>query len=80
MEGSADFQTGFNLVLCYYALGDKERMRRGFTRLLSVRQLGMDSEELDESTDAVDDGLQQALRERQKVANKQAVGNRLAES
>ena len=38
MEGSADPQTGFNLLLCYYALGDKSRMRQGFTRLLSVRQ------------------------------------------
>ena len=38
MEGSADLQTGFNLLLCYYALGDKARMRQGFTRLLSVRQ------------------------------------------
>jgi len=71
MEGSADLQTGFNLVLCYYALGDKERMRRGFTRLLSVRQLGMDSDELDDSSNEVlDDGLQQALRERQKVAHR----------
>ena len=40
MEGSADLQTGFNLLLCYYALGDKARMRQGFTRLLSVRQPG----------------------------------------
>ena len=38
MEGSADPQTGFNLLLCYYALGDKSRMRQGFARLLSVRQ------------------------------------------
>lgn len=32
----ADFQTGFNLVVCYYALGDADRMRKGFTKLLSI--------------------------------------------
>jgi len=73
MEGAPDLQTGFNLVLCYYALGDKERMRKGFSRLLSVRQIGMDAEEL-ESTGMEEvleeDGLKQALRERQKQTNK----------
>ena len=48
MEGAPDLQTGFNLVLCYYALGDKERMRKGFSRLLSVRQVGVDSDELEQ--------------------------------
>ena len=32
----ADFQTGFNLIVCYYALGDEEKMRKGFSRLLSI--------------------------------------------
>lgn len=30
-----DFPTAFNLILCYYALGERERMRRGFEMLLS---------------------------------------------
>ena len=47
MELSPDLQTGFNLILCYYALGDRERQRRGFTRLLSVRQLADDAEEME---------------------------------
>ncbi len=51
MEGSADLQTGFNLVLCYYALGDKDRQRRGFTRFLSVRHIEMD-DELDDGEQA----------------------------
>ena len=55
MEGSADLQTGFNLVLCYYALGDKERQRRGFTRLLSVRHGDM-QDEIDDSEQAPHDG------------------------
>lgn len=45
MDGSADLQTGFNLVLCYYATGEKERMKKAFTRLLSVRELGMEDED-----------------------------------
>jgi intraflagellar transport protein 88 len=67
MEGSADLQTGFNLLLCYYALGDKERMKKGFTRLLSVRQPGVD-DELEADIDDVlnEDGLKETLRERQK--------------
>ena len=36
MDGNADFQTGFNLIVCYYALGDEEKMRKGFARLLSI--------------------------------------------
>jgi len=74
MEGSPDLQTGFNLVLCYYALGDKERMRKGFSRLLSVRQVGLDAEDLEQADMQdvleLDDGLKQALRERQKQTTK----------
>jgi len=73
MEGSPDLQTGFNLVLCYYALGDKERMRKGFSRLLSVRQVGMDAEEAEatEEGDVLDDdGLKLTMRERHKQTQK----------
>jgi tetratricopeptide (TPR) repeat protein len=45
MGGNADFQTGFNLILCYYALGDTERMKRGFTKLLAVPINGMAEDE-----------------------------------
>ena len=31
--------TGFNLILCYYALGDKEKMQQGFVRMLSIQQV-----------------------------------------
>ena len=53
MDGSADLQTGFNLVLCYYATGEKERMKKGFSRLLSTRQLGMDDDALEADIDDV---------------------------
>jgi intraflagellar transport protein 88 len=36
MEGNPDYHTGFNLILCYFALGDKDKMKRGFQRLCSI--------------------------------------------
>lgn len=35
MGEKADFQTCFNLLVCYYALGDEEMMCETFTQLLS---------------------------------------------
>jgi intraflagellar transport protein 88 len=46
MESEPDFQTGFNLVLCYYAIGDYERMKRWFSKLLTIEVPG--TEEMDE--------------------------------
>ncbi len=49
MGGSAppapDAQTGFNLIVCYYAVGDKEKMKKGFNLLLSVPEFHDDEEE-----------------------------------
>ncbi|KAJ3080764.1 Intraflagellar transport protein 88, partial [Quaeritorhiza haematococci] len=45
MEGNADFNTGFNLILCYFALGDKDRMKKGFQRLVSIRPVSIDQSE-----------------------------------
>lgn len=45
-----DFMTGFNLILCYYALGDRDKMKSGFTKLLNIEQVGLediDEEEMD---------------------------------
>lgn len=36
MNQSPNTKTGYNLVLCYYAIGDKERMKRGFQNLISA--------------------------------------------
>lgn len=36
MTEEPDFKTGFNLILCYYALGDQERMKKAFQKLLTV--------------------------------------------
>merc|ERR1719230_1578221 len=73
MEGSPDLQTGFNLVLCYYASGEKERMKKAFSRLLSVRELGMeDDDALAAELDDVlqEDGLKDQLRARQREGMK----------
>ncbi len=36
--GFPDFQTPFNLLVCYYAIGASDKMRKGFSRLLAVPQ------------------------------------------
>ena len=47
-------------------------MKKGFTRLLSVRQPGVDDDELEADIDDVlkEDGLKETLRERQKLSKK----------
>jgi hypothetical protein len=37
------FRTGLNLILCYFALHDKEKMKRTFDRLLTV-ELNVDDD------------------------------------
>jgi len=74
MDGNPDFQTGFNLVVCYYALGDAERMKKGFSKLLSIPPpVGEDDEDEEEHKDhstAGKDSLKEELRERHKHASR----------
>merc|ERR1719456_1179288 len=55
-----DFMTGFNLILCYYALDDKEKMKAGFVRMLTIQQVGLEDAEEDveeeDSPTKADDG------------------------
>ncbi|KAM4731191.1 intraflagellar transport protein 88 homolog isoform 2-T2 [Anableps anableps] len=44
MIESPNIKTGFNLILCYYAIGDRERMKKAFQKLISV-PLGIDDED-----------------------------------
>ena len=37
MENSSDVQAGLNLLVCYRALGDHERMRKAFQKLLAAQ-------------------------------------------
>ena len=36
MSESPDIVTGFNLVVCYYAIDDKEKMKLAFQKLLTA--------------------------------------------
>ncbi|XP_029640690.1 intraflagellar transport protein 88 homolog [Octopus sinensis] len=36
MNESPSFKTGFNLILCHYALDDREKMKRSFEQLLNI--------------------------------------------
>ncbi|XP_033740062.1 intraflagellar transport protein 88 homolog isoform X5 [Pecten maximus] len=44
MSEAPSFKTGFNLILCYFALGDREKMKRAFNKLLTV-DLKVDDED-----------------------------------
>lgn len=37
VDGQLDAQAAFNLVLCTFALGDKETMKQAFAKLVEVR-------------------------------------------
>lgn len=69
LEGSGDVAAGFNLVLCYYALGETEKMKRTFIKMLNSHPAGLDDEEDFEEAEKkkdvlVDDALRTALKER----------------
>ena len=44
MQEEPNFKTGLDLVTAYYALGDKEKMKKGFMRMLEC-QLDIDDDE-----------------------------------
>jgi intraflagellar transport protein 88 len=57
MEGAADVVTGYNLVVCFHALGDKEKMKKSFTRLLSTTPPDSADDDIELTThEATDDG------------------------
>ncbi|KAJ3015302.1 Intraflagellar transport protein 88 [Thoreauomyces humboldtii] len=45
MEGSPDYHAGFNLILCYFALGDRDRMKKSLQRLMAVRPVAIEQNE-----------------------------------
>jgi intraflagellar transport protein 88 len=47
---------GFNLILCYFALGEKERMKNGFKKLLSIQLQKIDN--FDENQTGKDEPIQ----------------------
>ncbi|KAF5826309.1 hypothetical protein DUNSADRAFT_3650, partial [Dunaliella salina] len=77
MQSVPDHQTGYNLVVCSFALGDREGMKQAFLRLLEVPPyemeddedvdlLGLMGGEDDDMQNVVqNDGLREELRKRQ---------------
>lgn len=55
-----DFQCAFNLIVCYYALGDRELMKKSFQRLVELQPPGpprdADADEDEEEGTAEEDG------------------------
>ena len=77
MNDNPEFDVGFNLIVCLYALGDKEKMRTWFERLLLIDIPGVDEEEQeellqlqkkDEKNVSEQDPLKEYLKEKKKEA------------
>nr|XP_002129474.1 intraflagellar transport protein 88 homolog [Ciona intestinalis] len=80
MSEKPDFQSGLNLILCYFALGDKDKMSKAFLKLLSVN-LGIEDEDkytvsTDNAQESVfldairNDSLRQLERSRKLIAER----------
>lgn len=48
MNDTPDFDIGFHLIVCLYALGEKDKMRTWFERLLMIDIPGIEEEEQEE--------------------------------
>lgn len=87
MNGSADIQTAFNALLCLYARGDKEKMKKHFINMLRIPVPGLteeDAEKLNESISHQDiindneDTLRTELQRRLEISNEKIlIGARL---
>lgn len=71
MEGNPDIVTAFNLLLCYYALGEVDKLKRTFQKMLSIKGLNSEGEEEAEQEEAqkdvlVDDALHNEIKARRK--------------
>lgn len=82
VKDSTDMRTAFNLLLCYYAQGERENVQDGFRSLMRVRFLGsaVNAEEdgggddMEEDNEAVfNDNLKEFLRERKHNTQKMVV-------
>ena len=48
MTESGDFEAGLNIIVCLYALGQKDKMRTMFERMLLIPIPGLDVEAMEE--------------------------------
>jgi len=58
MVGNADFQSGFNLIVCHYALDDAEQMKKSFSRLLDISVVGKSDDDEDDNPLLDGDGIE----------------------
>jgi len=67
-EHNHDVQAAFNLLLCYYAIDDKQSMRRAFDLLLKVKIPGLDQDDDldDERNTLANDKLRDFLKDKQR--------------
>lgn len=79
MNDSPEFDVGFNLIVCLYALGERDKMRTWFERLLMIDLPGVDEEEqeqlqiLQKKDDAKEVGDHDPLKEYLKDKKKEAM-------
>lgn len=67
-ENNFDVHAAFNLLLCYYAIDDKQSMRRAFDLLLKVEIPGLDRDDDldDERNSLANDKLRDYLKDKQR--------------
>ena len=77
MQGAADFEVVYNLGICYYAVGDVDKAKMAFLRLVEMAHTlepEADDEETMNGDEAInvplDDGLRQYIRVKIRAAHK----------
>ena len=72
MNTAPNYRTGFNLILCYLSLDDAEKMKRGFSKLLTVPVINWDKDKDTEDANKIDekyeitDMLSEEIKKRKK--------------
>lgn len=71
MQGEPDHRAAYNLIICYYALGDTEKMRKTFTMLLSIEIIGtQEDDDEDPENKGPNDSLSEYIKEKRREAFK----------
>jgi len=73
MTGTPDMQTAFNLLLCWYARGDKDKMRRHFSKMMTITVPGMTDDDLEKLNN---NEVQDATSERQDLLTEELAARR----
>lgn len=80
MSASPDMHTAFNMLLCLYARGDKQKVKRHFVKMLTIPVRGMTEEDEEKATETMTDydlqmnperkdGLKEELHRRHEQSN-----------